>query len=70
MARKAITIEDRVREFCKTAPIESIKGIKAICDDAIYFRPDIGLSSEPVQKRQRKAKEAPQAKPAVVGDGQ
>ena len=65
MARKAITIEDRVLQFCIEAqtPAE-IERVRDICTTALAVRSG-KVQAEP-PKRQRKPKEAPQAKLAGV----
>lgn len=64
MARKAITIEDRMREFCKTANEYEIIRMRDMMNNALLFR--FGADDEmPKPKRTRKPKE-PQAKLAGV----
>ena len=66
MSRKAITIEDRVREVCSYASKEEIRAIRGICDNALYFRWPEDAARSPKPKRTRKPKEAPQTRLAGV----
>lgn len=62
MARKAITIEERLRDFCCTATTEEIRAAQAMLDLAVHIRS--GGNGEPPRKRTRK--DEPQAKLAGV----
>lgn len=64
MARQKITIEDRLTDFCCAASDEEICAMIRLLETALKLR--VALSQGDPVKRQRKPKDAPQAKPAGV----